>query len=212
MGGESECESKCSQLFECDFPLDPTKAPACNKCSDPTGQKCVFSSEASCKAGDGKTTFGCDWQYACQCSPNGPQCVKTQYGIPKLEWCEEQCTCGTSYMCDEDAKVCKPSPGGGSHNITECNANCPSTVQNNTTPSELRGAWCGLAIQNSFGTGEWVANISSNTTTLYQPDGTIYFSGLTSTYLPIGGQSQLWVVSTLGAITGTIKLLYAPYG
>jgi hypothetical protein len=216
--GEGECDNKCTQLYQCDIPTDTTKEPTCNKCTDPTGQKCTFSSVDTCKAGDGKTTFGCDWQYECKCGSNGPTCAKTAHGIPKLEWCTEQCKCDTTYTCDESAKMCKPSNstgGGGSTNITQCNANCPTKPQNHTTPYELRGVWRGLAIQQKFGTGEWVANISKNSTTIYKPDGTTYFSGLTSTYKPTGsggGASQLWVESTEGTLKGTIKLLYQDYG
>ena len=218
--GESACDNKCTQSFQCDLPSDTTKDPACNKCSDPTGKKCSFNSEATCKAGDGKTTFGCDWQYECDCGKDGksPMCKKTQHGIPKLEWCTSQCKCDKQYTCDESAKQCKLSNStspGGQTNLTACNNNCPTKPQNHTTPFELRGVWRGLAIQNKFGTGEWVANISINTTTVFKPDGSVYFSGLTSTYAPKGagtGQSQLWVTSTKGDLTGSIKLLYNDYG
>jgi len=217
--GKAECDNKCVQKYECDIPTDTTKDPTCAPCSDPTGKKCGFSTVAECKAGDGKTTFGCDWQYECQCDSNGAgKCAKTQHGIPKLEWCQDQCKCDTTYTCDEEAKMCKPSNstgGGGQTNKTACDANCPTKPQNHTTPYELRGVWRGLAIQNGYAAGEWTANISKNTTTIFQPDGTVYFSGLTSTYAPTGsgsGESQLWVTSTDGKLKGTIKLLYTDYG
>jgi len=222
--GQSHCNSSCNPSFQCDIPTDITKNATCNPCSDPTGAKCAFASVDQCKAGDGKTTFGCDFQYKCDCNHNpltgiaAPQCVKTAHGIPKLEWCEQQCKCDTTYTCDEGAKQCKASNstgGGGQTNLTACNANCPTKPDNHTTPFELRGVWRGLAIQQNYKVGEWVANISKNSTTVFKPDGTVYFSGLTSTYKPTGsggGQSQLWVESTDGTLKGTIKLLYNDYG
>jgi hypothetical protein len=96
--------------------------------------------------------------------------------------------------------------------VTDCNSECP-TKATNSTPYELRGVWRGYAIQKNFGPGEWVANITANTTKIIKPDGTTYFSGPTKTYKSVTGGAlpQLWVTSTEGDLTGPIKLIYNDY-
>jgi len=214
--GKAECDGTCTQKYECDIPADITKGqPTCKKCSDPTGTKCAFASNSTCMQGDGKTSFGCGWQYECQHTANGPACMKTAHGIPKLEWCEQQCH--STYTCDSDAKMCKlsNSSSGGQPftNKTQCDAQCP-TKATNSTPYELRGVWRGLAIQNKFGRVEWVANVTANTTKLIAPDGSTYFYGTTQTFAPTGsgaGSPQLWVDSVEGTLKGAIKLIYNDY-
>jgi len=209
--GKSECEEDCKASFECVIPSDasdPTKQPQCIPCSDPTGQRCAFATLDECSKGDGQTTFGCDWQYRCEYGASGPTCEKTAHGIPRKEWCLDQCT--AYYSCDDTAQVCKQVNQSTPYkNITDCNNECP-TQATNSTPYELRGVWRGYAIQKGFGYGEWVANITVNTTKVIKPDGSTYFSGATKTFKPVtaGAIAQLWVTSTEGDLTGPIKLIY----
>jgi len=214
--GKSECDGTCTAAFECQYPTDPITSqtnPQCVPCTDPKGKGC-YSTKAECQNGDGQQNFGCNWQYECKFNSNGPTCSKTAHGIPKLEWCEQQCK--PTYSCDEEAMMCKlQNATGGMTNKTACDAGCPATPQNATTPFQLRGVWRGFAIEQAYEVGEWQANISANATEVIAPDGSVYFSGLTSTKAPTAqskGVGLLLVNSTKGKLIGTVKLIYSDYG
>jgi len=212
--GKAECDGSCSvPHFQCEFPTDTKTQPQCKPCTDPTGKGC-YGSETECKTGDGKKYFGCDWQYECKFEATGPTCAKTQHGIPKLEWCTGQCQ--PTYACNETAMQCSLNNAtGGMTNKTQCDSSCPTKVQNHTVPFQLRGVWRGFAIEKAYQVGEWQANISANSTEVTAPDGSVYFSGLTSTRLPTADSKNvgmLLVESTAGKLIGTVKLLYSDYG
>ena len=212
--GKGDCDSSCAPMFQCDIPLDVTKGePQCKPCADPTGKSC-FKSEAECKSGDGKTTFGCDWKYECKFEASGPTCAKAANGIPKKEWCDEQCV--PHYQCDEVAGMCKlANSTSGSADRASCEASCDGN-QTKEVPVELIGVWRGLAIQQSFVKGEWVANVSAHAIELLRPDGTVYFSGKAGAATTGGAGSQqerrtLTVHSTEGELKGKVTLLYGEY-
>lgn len=211
--GKDECDGKCTASYQCEFPTDKTTDPQCKPCTSIDGKGC-YSSKSACQEGDGQQYFGCNWQYECQFAASGPTCAKTAHGIPKLEWCTEQCV--PTYTCDEDAMTCKLSNStGGTKDKTSCDAGCPSVPQNNTVPYELRGVWRGFAIEQTYSVGEWQANVTANSTEVILPDGTVYFSGLTSTKEPDpngNGVGMLLVESVKGKLIGKVKLLYSYYG
>jgi hypothetical protein len=153
-------------------------------------------------------TAGCDWQYECDLNgPSGATCKKTAHGIPKLEWCNQQCH--ASYTCDEEAATCNATQGGGGAftNKTTCDSACP-TKPTNSTPLELLGVWRGLAIQNGFVRGEWAANITEKTFTLWDPNLSVYVSGTAQHRVLQNRPGELWINSTAGKFVGSVKMLY----
>jgi len=74
----------------------------------------------------------------------------------------------------------------------------------------VRGVWRGLAIQNSFGRGEWVANVSEKMITIWAPDGSIFIKGTTQTWSPHGGKvkSQLIITATDGIFSGEVHMIF----
>ena len=170
--GKAACDSSCSVKYECLFPADVSQQPKCQPCSDPKSQDCKYGTSGDCSA-------ECSWNYECDTSnPSGPTCKKAKYGIPKLEWCSEQCV--ISYTCDEQAGTCNATKAsGGFHNKSSCDAACP-TKPTPIVPFELVGVWRGYEIHQNFTRGEWLANVTTHTITLYTPALQAYLSGSAS--------------------------------
>jgi hypothetical protein len=203
--GKAECATTCSAMYGCVFPSSVTEKPKCKVGCDPKSQDCKYHSSAECEK-------GCDWQYKCDTkAAGGAKCVKTKYGIPKKEWCDEQCA--VSYTCDEEAKTCNASSTGGGQytNKTQCDSNCPAKPTP-IVPQELIGVWRGLELHNGFERGEWTANVSEKTFTLYDPKMKVYVSGNSShrklSHGKAGITGELWINSTEGTLSGMVKMIY----
>jgi hypothetical protein len=202
---QAACSTTCSAMYGCVFPSSVDEKPKCKVGCDPKDQDCKYHSAADC-------TKGCDWQYKCDLhAVGGPKCSKTKYGIPKKEWCDEQCS--ATYSCDEAAKTCNITAGGGGQfkNKTSCDEQCP-TKPTPIVPQELIGVWRGLEIHNGFDRGEWTANVTLHHFELFAPDLSVYLSGNAShrpvTHASGGETGELWVNSTSGVLTGLIKMIY----
>ena len=122
--------------------------------------------------------------------------------------------CEVTYDCDEGAKTCNITQGGGGKftNKTECSAQCP-TKPTPVVPTELVGVWRGIEIHNGFKKGEWVANVSTTHFTLYTPDLKVYLSGNAShkpatAHSKSGLSGELWINSTAGVLKGDVKMIY----
>jgi len=192
-------------MYGCVFPTNVSAQPQCKIGCDPKSQDCKYHTADDCAK-------GCDWHYKCDLyAKGGAKCKKVKYGIPKLEWCNEQCT--ATYDCDEEAKTCNITIGGGGAftNKTDCDSKCP-TKPTPIVPQELIGVWRGLEIHNGFDRGEWTANVTLHHFTLYKPDLSIYLSGNAS-HKPLrhasGGETgELWINSTTGTLKGLVKMIY----
>lgn len=200
--GKSECASSCSVNYECEYPSVTTAQPMCKPCTNPASGTCKYGSSDDCSK-------DCVWNYACDLTnPAAPTCKKAQHGIPKLQWCTEQCH--VSYTCDEIAGTCNATQGGGSFtNLTACSSACPAKPTP-VVPFELIGVWRGLELHNGFARGEWTANVTRTSFVLYSPGLQVYLGGSAShrvvTHQSITG--ELWVDSTVGQLKGTVKLVY----
>jgi len=202
---KAECSTSCSLMYGCQFPASTTEQPKCVPGCDPKSQDCKYHNAADCAK-------GCDWQYKCDVqATGGPTCKKTKYGIPRLEWCAEQCE--VSYTCDEDAKTCNVTQGGGGafKNKTTCDASCP-TKPTPIVPQELIGVWRGLELHNGFERGEWTANVTLHHFTLFTPELKVYLSGDAShrklSHGKAGETGELWINSTKGTLIGMVKMIY----
>lgn len=207
--GQSACATSCAVKYECDFPTDTAQLPTCKPCTDPSSQSCQYATSADCST-------GCNWNYECDLNgPSGPTCKKAKNGIPQLDWCTQQCV--VTYVCDEAAKTCNATQGGqsgGFHNKSSCDATCPAKPSP-IVPVELIGVWRGLEIHQGFARGEWTANVTAHSITVYTPDKKVYVSGsAVHRVLPNakGGETgELWLNSTKGALTGSVKMIYGDF-
>ena len=122
------------------------------------------------------------------------------------------------YQCDEKAKQCmQVAPNATGHKYQDnatCAKECPAKPM--PMPYEMRGIWRGLAIQNSYVTGEWVANITNDTVGIWYPDASTsqyatYLKGSATAY-GVGGRYSVVVDSTEGKYMGTVSMLAADFG
>ena len=200
----AECSASCAVKYKCEYPSNMTAQPTCKVCDDPSAADCKYASGGDCSE-------DCDWKYQCDLNaPSGPTCSKAKYGIPKLEWCEEQCQ--QSYTCDEVAQTCNATGTGGAFkNKTECDTNCPAKPSPDVA-AELVGIWRGLEIHNGFLRGEWTANITKDHVTMWGPDLKVYMSGGAQHRVVQGAHDgrtgELWVNSSSGTLVGLIKMIY----
>jgi len=152
---------------------------------------------------------------AFSCNQTTLTCAKAPFGDPSMEDCQQHCK--VTYSCDEDKKMCHKStpsdPGTQYPDNATCATNCPAKPQ--PVPYELRGIWRGLSIQNTYGVGEWVANISDKFIEIWYPDAAsaaykTYVKGNTTAFQHMG-QYSLEITSTVGKLTGKVRMLAGDY-
>jgi uncharacterized protein YegL len=185
--------------------------PKCTPCMDPPtpGQDCHYQDTASCSK-------ECSWKYQCQhdeITGNG-QCKKAKNGDPTQAECMHNCG-ATQYQCDQGKGQCIQStslPGPMYPDKGNCDKQC-GTIP---VPPELIGVYRGLAIQNSYATGEWLANVSNDTMAIWYPAQgaaySLYLSGPTNVIRGQAGNYTVLVNSTAGKVKGTnLKLMVQDY-
>lgn len=146
------------------------------------------------------------------CNYTSLTCSPSPFGDPTQAECEAHCK--TQYECDDVAKTCSVAKPGSPGKKYPDNATCAQDCgQHKPVPYQLRGIWRGLAIQNKYTTGEWVANVSDHYIEIWYPDPTgykLYLKGNT-TSVSHSGMYVLSVASTAGKLHGSVSILAGDY-
>jgi hypothetical protein len=205
---KKSCADNCQAGFECEYPslANASATPQCKPC---TKLPCAYVSKDECTTGSVHKQ-NCAWKY--NCNSTSGKCEQAHYGDDTMKECSEHCQAG-GFTCDEEGPgkgSCKKSTSGGFKNITDCSKSCPSNATN-STPVEVRGVWRGFEIQNGFKTGEWVANVTENHTTIWAPHQHVFVSGTTSSWHPTGqstAKARMIIQSTDGDLKGEVHMIY----
>lgn len=229
VGGISDkqkCEETCASpppspspspsagQYTCDFSAaDPAGTPpmcmACNATNGTDPSQCSYATEDDCSK-------SCDWKYKCnRGAAGGPTCEKAQFGADTMQDCTTACQ--EIWECDDAAAMCKSVNAStpGLHPFKDnatCSAECPAAPK--PVPYEVRGIWRGLQIQNSYTTGEWVANITADFMEIWYPVAggkyELYVKGATVSYTK-APQYVLICTSTAGKLTGETRFIASDY-
>lgn len=150
---------------------------------------------------------------AFKCDIASKTCSAAPFGDPTMDECKAHCK--TAYQCNNATNQCMPvSPNATGHkwyDPQECQQHCPLTPQ--PVPYEMRGIWRGLAIQNSYAPGEWLAHITNASVSIWMPGASgyqLYLKGA-ATAMGVGGKQVILVHSSAGKLTGDVRLLAGDY-
>jgi hypothetical protein len=216
------------EVFDCNVQFQTDKCVQGWKCGGTNSSQCVpsvggIASKAECEKSCAKPPKPppppppSPPKQAYKCDETTFQCAKAKFGEPSMQTCQQKCR--LSYQCDATAEMCKQvnvsAPGKKYYNRTACDAECPPKPT--PTPYEIRGLWRGLRIDQSYTTGEWVANITADTLSIWYPDAgagryALYMSGAVSAIgTAKSGTYVMRVNSGAGKLQGAIRMLAADF-